>query len=235
MLRDNSARAKKAISFLYVMIVVGLIGTALLMIKMADASSFMELSQKSSFERIWDFVVMVMWVLNAVFVIQWFRRAYFNLHTLRPEGRRYSEGMAAGCWWIPVANWFIPYQIMNDLWQETRQILPSSELEKLQFDQKYKLISLWWGLYVVSSLVGIILGVYVGIRAAQGNVVIDLTMFMVISVISSIINVAAGVIFTRIIKGYSELEVLLALDGTEQFSDFGVPEKSDNWEKDETI
>ena len=235
MLRDNSARSKKAIKFLSIMIGIGVIGSLLLFLKMADASSFIELSEKSSFERIWDVIVFVLWILNSVFVIQWFRRAYFNLHTLRPEGRRYSEGMAAGCWWIPIANWFIPYQIMSDLWEGSREVLPSAELEKLQFDQKYKLVSLWWGLYVGSSLAGIVLGVYVGVRAAQGNVDIDLTMFMIISVISSIINVIAGVLFIQIIKGYSELEAVLAIGSSGQFSDFGVPEKSGNWEKDETI
>lgn len=59
-------------------------------------------------------VFLICYVLTAVYFIMWFRRAYFNLHKL-VKGLKYSEGWAAGAWFVPVFNLFGPYQIATDL------------------------------------------------------------------------------------------------------------------------
>ncbi|TRX16514.1 DUF4328 domain-containing protein [Flavobacterium franklandianum] len=59
-------------------------------------------------------IQIVVFILSAITFIQWFRLAYFNLH-LRVNRLSYSDGWAAGCWFMPIVNLFRPYQIMKKL------------------------------------------------------------------------------------------------------------------------
>ncbi|MGY0059717.1 protein kinase domain-containing protein [Streptomyces sp. LZ34] len=46
----------------------------------------------------------------------WFRRVYLNATFLAPGRQRYDGGLAAGSWFIPVAQLWLPKQIANDIW-----------------------------------------------------------------------------------------------------------------------
>ncbi|MFF1923201.1 DUF4328 domain-containing protein [Streptomyces sp. NPDC058221] len=45
----------------------------------------------------------------------WFHRLRMNAEALAPGRHRTSPGMAVGAWFIPVANWWIPKQITDDI------------------------------------------------------------------------------------------------------------------------
>ena len=42
-------------------------------------------------------------IIIIIFWIQWMRRAYFNLHQLKTPRLQFSEGWAAGGWFVPIA------------------------------------------------------------------------------------------------------------------------------------
>jgi len=63
-------------------------------------------------------IQIIVFVVSAITFIQWFRRAYFNLH-LRVNRLSQTEGWAAGCWFVPIVNLFRPYQIMKEMFQAT--------------------------------------------------------------------------------------------------------------------
>ena len=54
---------------------------------------------------------------GAISVPMWMHRAYRNLPALGAQGLRWSPAWAAGAWFIPVANFVIPYGVMRELWR----------------------------------------------------------------------------------------------------------------------
>ncbi|MGW7565632.1 protein kinase domain-containing protein [Streptomyces tendae] len=49
----------------------------------------------------------------------WFHRMRQNAESFAPGRVRYRPGLAAGSWFIPVVNLFLPKQIANDIWTAT--------------------------------------------------------------------------------------------------------------------
>ena len=106
-LRKNTDRAKLAVVMLSVMVGLDVLSAI---------SSFMQYQLLSDFrdgvffseadgaandlrESIIGAVYTLFYIVTVVVFIQWFRRAYFNLH-LRTQNLRHSEGWAAGAWFI---------------------------------------------------------------------------------------------------------------------------------------
>ena len=54
----------------------------------------------------------LVYIVSGIMFIRWFRRAYFNLHIV-VNNLSFSEGWAAGYWFIPFANFNRPYRIMK--------------------------------------------------------------------------------------------------------------------------
>jgi hypothetical protein len=82
-------------------------------------------------------------LFNSIVFIFWFRRAYYNLHQLKLPYLRYSEGWAAGAWFVPMLNLIRPFQIMKEIWVETQmQIIPVEERYKTTVSTN--IIIVWW-------------------------------------------------------------------------------------------
>jgi len=86
-------------------------------------------------------------VASYVVLIMWLRRAYYNLHQLpgiRPE---FSEGWAAGAWFVPFLNFVRPYTIMREVWQDTqraawgRLVVPATVL------------GWWWAAFLLKMII----------------------------------------------------------------------------------
>ena len=57
---------------------------------------------------------------GAITVPMWMYRSNRNLRALGAEGLRWSPGLSAGGWFIPVANIFIPYLALDELERSAR-------------------------------------------------------------------------------------------------------------------
>jgi hypothetical protein len=79
-------------------------------------------------------------VTLAVVFIVWFWSAYSNLSVLGVRRKR-GTGWAIGGWFLPIANYFIPYSIGAEIWKAGEE---KPNLEPV--------IS-WWALFVIMSIV----------------------------------------------------------------------------------
>ena len=130
--------------------------------------------------------------------IMWFRRAYFNIHTMFPTGRKYKEGWAAGAWFVPIFNWFGPNQIAGDMLSTAEQALLSKGL--IEPDSKRNSLRVtWWGFWISGSILGNISSRMTGMDEISN----------VLAAISSVLIIAAGMTLLKFIKMYSSLEDLL--------------------------
>jgi len=57
-----------------------------------------------------------LWLTLIVSWCLWFWRVRMNAEALAPGRVRYSTFMALGSWFIPVCNFFMPKQVMKDIW-----------------------------------------------------------------------------------------------------------------------
>lgn len=98
-----------------------------------------------------------MHIVCIIVFIMWFRRAYANLHRLGSVNiLSYSEGWAAGAWFIPFINLVRPFTIMIEIWNGTQTSIPGKvEREGVQGTHH---IGLWWGTWIAYNILSNIAG-----------------------------------------------------------------------------
>lgn len=101
-------------------------------------------------------------VLAGVPFIAWFYRAYRNLPLLDFKPR-FSGGMAIGCWLIPFANWALPGMIGDEIWKAGQ---PPDRPPRAD---SWNLARVWWGVYIGTGVVAVLLLVALGLLAGAGE------------------------------------------------------------------
>jgi uncharacterized membrane protein len=168
---DNRERAKNTIIAFWVMLGVYVVilisdfmeyrllsGDWMRLVRDADANDTRQVAI-ALFAMVFQIVLIVLF-------IQWFRRAYHNLHKAGEKGLVASEGWAAGYWFIPIANWFMPYQIMRDIWNRTKKygtgdVDDFSESYDASIDggadaetseDSLSVVNIWWAFWIISGI-----------------------------------------------------------------------------------
>jgi len=207
LLRDNTARAKQAISLFWIMLGITIVNMfslgwqyyLLIDVQANPGSIDMETLQESDTLRtVITAVNFIMLVLSMIFFIMWFRRAYYNLHNLPWHNARHSEGWAAGSWFIPILSLFWPYQIMEDIWKGTQNAIK----ERFGEPQSTAIIAWWWAFYLVNNFFG-----YISAFATKGAAdVEELLTATKVEFIGEIISIAAIIITIKVIQRTSSFE-----------------------------
>lgn len=165
----------------------------------AEAASASDLRQ-----RIIAIVLFITFIISAIAFILWFRRAYNNLHQ-KINFLSLSEGWAAGAWFVPIINLYRPYQIMKELYDETKKFLADRQIiyiQKLPVQQ----VGLWWTMWIVNGISG-----QVVFRMTQSADSVDGYLSATIaSMIDNIIGIALVLITVKVIKDYADVEPLMA-------------------------
>ncbi|MGP4002961.1 protein kinase domain-containing protein [Streptomyces sp. 8N706] len=86
----------------------------------------------------------------------WFRRLHINAELLAPRGQRFSRGWAVGSWFVPVAQLWIPKQMVNDIWRASVSPAPGPYPGRPGAPRRNALLNWWWGLYLTMCLSGLV-------------------------------------------------------------------------------
>lgn len=148
-------------------------------------------------------IQLIVFLVSAITFIQWFRRAYFNLH-LRVNHLSNSEGWAAGCWFMPIVNLFRPYQIMKELFQETHLFLKRNNAHTKEH-LSIASLGLWWTFWIIDRFVGQFVFKY----AMKADTIDELTTSTIAQLISNGIGIVLAIITINIITDYSKLELVM--------------------------
>jgi len=210
-LRPNNERAKVAIVLIWIMLVMDVISIISgylqydLLQTAADGGSLSmsAATANDNREQIIAIIYLIAYAISGITFIQWFRRAYFNLHT-KVNHLSYGEGWAAGSWFVPILCLYRPYQIMKELYVETKELLVKKGLiTNADLDVKY--LGWWWALWLLSSLFS-----QFSMRFSMNAETIDqLIVGTGAGMISDIIGIVLALITIKIIKDYSNIEPLL--------------------------
>lgn len=157
-IRFNDDRAKYAIWMFYLIMLVSMVSIFskylvydfILRVKNGDAFTTSEGESIDTREQIIAITYMLVFLVSLIVFIRWFRRAYFNLH-LRTNGKcKYTEGWAAGGWFVPIVSLFYPFQIMKEMDEKTTNFINNHATKKS--NELTGLITGWWMLWVVSTI-----------------------------------------------------------------------------------
>jgi Domain of unknown function (DUF4328) len=139
-------------------------------------------------------------ICGIVFFILWFRRAYYNLHLTQEVNLLYTEGWAAGAWFVPFINLVRPYQIMNEIWNKTQ-----GATKNLLSFKNSSLVGWWWAVYLISNIISNIAN-----RAFNDDSTIDtLLTGTYVQIFSNCIEVCSIIITIILVKKTAAIEAKL--------------------------
>lgn len=208
-LRPNGQRAKNAMLLIWIVMAIELV--ALIskcfqynLLQTVANGGFItpdEANANDTTEQIIAILYLIVYLISGITFIQWFRRAYYNLH-LKTEFLSHSEGWAAGSWFVPIICLYRPVQIMRELYEETKSFLTE---KGVNIDEKLKTNALapWWALWIINNLMGQIIYRY------SANTIDELINSTIANIILNIIGIPLALITIKIIKDYSSIEPLL--------------------------
>ena len=212
LIRDNTARARQIISIFWIMLGITFLKLGSLAWQYSLLSDLnndpdsvdRDLANMSDMVHgIINLAYLVIFILSIVFFIIWFRRAYYNLHQLPWHNARYTEGWAAGAWFVPIISLWWPYQIMIDIWRGFQNALR----ERLGEPQSSAIVGWWWTFYLANSIWGNVTARY-GWNAEELD---ELLLSTKLDIIGEIIAVPAIFLVIRVIQrtSYFERELLM--------------------------
>lgn len=210
-LRPNGYRAKQAITLIWIVFlleIVSLISGFIQYDLLQAIANGEEVSEETANyndtrEQIIVIVYLIAYIISAITFIRWFRRAYFNLH-LKVKYLSQTEGWAAGSWFVPIMNWFIPYRIMKELYEETKELLINKGLT-VKENFTTGLLGYWWTIWIINNLVGQFVFHY----AKRAVSIDELITTTVASMLSNIIGIPLALITVKIIQDYADIEPML--------------------------
>lgn len=211
-LRSNAQRAKNAVLFIYivmVMDVINLISEYMQYDLLQASANGIYITEEEALsndvrEGILGIVYLAVFITSGVLFICWFRRAYYNLH-LRTAYLKHTEGWAAGAWFTPIISLFRPYEIMKELYRETNRILAEKNPDYTE-KQNGTVMAWWWALWIISSFVGnFVLRTSINTESIEGlitNAIADMIL--------SLMGIPLALLAAKLVKDYSGLEAALA-------------------------
>jgi len=210
-LKPNEQRAKNAITLIWIVLaleIVSLISGYFQYDLLQTAANGGEISTETATandtrEQIIGIIYLIAFVISGVTFIQWFRRAYYNLHQ-RVNHLSQTEGWAAGSWFVPIVSLFRPYQIMKELYQETKELLVK---KGLSINENFATGSLgwWWTLWIINSAIGQFVFRY----SMKAESIDEFTISTVASMIGNVVGIPLALITVKVIKDYANVEPLI--------------------------
>jgi hypothetical protein len=210
-LKPNGQRAKNAITLIWIVLaleIVSLISGYFQYDLLQTVANGGEISTETATandtrQQIIGIIYRIAFVISAVTFIQWFRRAYYNLH-LRVNHLSQTEGWAAGSWFVPIVNLYRPYQIMKELYQETKELLTKKGLSiNENFTTGY--LGWWWTLWIINNIIERFVFRY----SMKAQSIDELTISTVASMVGNVVGIPLALITVKVIKDYSNVEPLL--------------------------
>lgn len=227
----SERRAKSAITTIYITTIAFTINKLLSIINnmFSDDGTFFrydfsipwqeDVAEGSEMFFFVDFVALansgysLIFIASAIIFIMWFWRAYSNLHLLGTD-RLYNKGWTIGSWFIPVLNFYFPYQIMRSMFDGLNRELMKNELVgKPTTRVSTSSLGTWWGLWIFLFFIGNI--------QMKGGWLFTSTMTMIIDMILVVAFFALASYTVQMIEEYVRAEKVLLQDEVDEnrFSD----------------
>jgi len=213
-IKDNSKRAKILMTVFGVLVGLTLIGlladyNELYMLKKVQIGEYVSEQEANTSDLIQLTLGLVqfgLYITSVVVFLNWFRRAYGNLHRAGVN-LKHEESMAVWTWFIPIVWFYRPVQIMKEIWTLTQEKIK-------EFDSSYTIksggiiIGLWWMLFIISNFIGR----YVLKTAFKQDTIEQFIESSEATIISDIMQIPEALLVILIVNKLSKMESRLAVE-----------------------
>lgn len=213
-IKDNSQRARTLIIVFWTLIGATLVGLGtgynelqlLWNVQAGKYVSEQEANISDMIQMTMGFVQAGIYIASMVVFLNWFRRAYGNLHRVGVNIKHY-EKMAVWAWMIPFIWFYRPVQIMNEIWTKTQEKIK-------EFDETYEIqsggiiIGLWWTIFIISNFIGRYIFKMLFKQESIGQMIESSQATM----ISDIIQIPEALLVILIVYRLSKMESKLAYE-----------------------
>lgn len=194
--RDPRSLAKTAIQLQWAYLVGEVAMAALSIAQIARIGRGEELSDLAAMSGLLVMGGYMAVSLAAAFVtLKWIYRVNLNASILAP-GKSISPGWAVGWFFVPFGNFVMPFRAMRETWQI------SHEAGDWQKSTTPGLLSWWWGLFLLTSILANVSG-RLGADADAGALMLAEELSLVSSCLAIPLVVVLRAVITRITDAQS--------------------------------
>ena len=140
----------------------------------------------------------LLYCLLAVAFLVWKYKAYKNLYTLNTGRLEYSPGWAVFGYFFPLADFFIPYRIMREIWRAGSH----KHIDNVSWKESSVgvLLPLWWILFIANIVLTYAAYYFTSSSAFQHGIVYEYQLFYALSYITGIAGIITLMILVRTIS-----------------------------------
>ncbi len=107
------------------------------------------IAANDTWQRLFGTLELAFWFVAAISLLVWVYRANRNAHALGVEGMSYSPGWSVGWFFVPLANLFMPYRVLRELWKaSTPGVGADWQGAPVSF-----ILSAWWAIWFASGVI----------------------------------------------------------------------------------
>lgn len=140
----------------------------------------------------------ILWAVAGFLSLAMFLRAFRNLASLNAPATDNSEWQVIWAWFIPVANIFIPFSVVREIWKGS----DPEVLDGVAWKQSKgsKLVAAWWILYVILVVLNAGCNILTAMLIKEpGSEILAVTIIPTF-VLREAVFIAAGVLFILVIR-----------------------------------
>lgn len=138
-------------------------------------------------QQLLGIIELLVWLVTLIFFLRWVHRANANCRALGAP-MRFTPGWCVGYYFIPILNFFRPYQAMHDTWTASHD--SSGEIQA-----SAGWVGLWWALWLLHLAAGQI----VGTLAADSDTIGDLRTVAEFSIGASCLATLMTLVLIKVI------------------------------------
>lgn len=158
-----------------------------------------EVSVLFSFHQVVNEINSYFIYITGILFLVWLHRAYSNLTPLQSQNQPYTPGWAVGCWFIPIANMYLPYKVVKKLWIESDPLV-REECEYWHRSNVSALFGYWWALWLLSGVIGLI---YTLFALIVQETITSQTIAKIV-MLTSLFNIGAAYLCIKIVSGINK-------------------------------
>lgn len=207
-LRDNSARGRYALVFLWIcigmavlLLVSGVLQLMLLQKANEAGISEEEITMNDTRQVVAVVLYMSVYLTSTVMFIRWFRRAYYNLGSMGIV-KQFTDGWAAGGWFVPIMNFGRPVKIMYEIWNENMAVLTRMDPGLSRLNNGKALIAAWWTFWLLAGVMD-----RVEWQITKNAVSME-TLFSatIVGIIATVLTIIAGLLAVMVVQRVMAME-----------------------------
>lgn len=139
-----------------------------------------------------------------VVFLMWFHRVRLNGQVFRPDGFSQGTGWAIGGWFVPIANFMLPYRVALETWEASTQNAPDGSFRRISAAP----VTAWWVLYAFSW----VLRFYVKLQN-QSETAEEFSEYFALGAAADLTTAAAAVPAVLFVRKLTALQQVKAFQG----------------------